>query len=37
MSEIIGYMPLLMDGLLITLVIFALTLIFSLPLGLPIA
>ncbi len=37
MSEILGYMPLLMDGLWITLEIFALTLIFSLPLGLPIA
>ena len=37
MSEIIEYMPLLMEGLAVTLEIFVLTLIFSLPLGLPIA
>lgn len=37
MTEILEYMPLLMEGLGVTLLIFALTLVFSLPLGLPIA
>lgn len=36
-SEVIGYMPLLLEGTKMTIVVFFMTLLFSLPLGLPIA
>lgn len=37
MTEILGYMPLLIEGLKLTVSVFFFTLIFSIPLGLPIA
>ena len=36
-SDVMGYMPLLMEGTMMTIFVFFATLIFSLPLGLPIA
>ena len=37
LSEVLDYMPLLLDGTKMTIIVFCMTLLFALPLGLPIA